>query len=49
MGADKDSLKKKFAGRFIDYDNEDKITGASINYVLQAVFFFITLRRAFLQ
>ena len=42
MAADNDSLKKKFAGRFIDYDNEDKITAASINYVLQAVFFFIT-------
>ncbi len=42
MAVDNDSLKKKFAGRFIDYYNEDKITAASINYVLQAVFFFIT-------
>ena len=47
--ADNDSLKKKFAGRFIDYDDEDKITAASINYVLQAIFFFITGWRAFLQ
>jgi hypothetical protein len=40
--ADNDSVKKKFAGRFIDYDDEDKITAASINYALQAIFFFIT-------
>ena len=42
MAADNGSLKKKFAGRFIDYDDEDKITAASINYALQAIFFFIT-------
>jgi hypothetical protein len=42
MAADNDSLKKKFAGRFIDYDDEDKITAASINYALQAIFFFVT-------
>jgi hypothetical protein len=36
------NLKKKFAGRFIDYDDEDKITAASINYALQSIFFFIT-------
>ena len=42
MAADNDMLKKKFAGRFIDYDDEDKITAASINYALQAIFFFIT-------
>jgi hypothetical protein len=36
------SLKKKFAGRFIDYDDDDRITAASINYALQAIFFFIT-------
>jgi hypothetical protein len=35
------NLKKKFAGRFIDYDDEEKITAAAINYVLQAIFFFI--------
>jgi hypothetical protein len=40
--ADNGSLKKKFAGRFIDYDDEDKITAASINYALQSIFFFIT-------
>ena len=40
--ADNESLKKKFTGRFIDYDDENKITAASINYVLQAIFFFIT-------
>jgi len=40
--ADTDSVKKKFAGRFIDYYDEDKITAASINYALQAIFFFIT-------
>ncbi len=42
LAADNGSLKKKFAGRFIDYDDEDKITAASINYTLQAIFFFIT-------
>ena len=42
MAADNGSLKKKFAGRFIDYDDEDKITAASINYALQGIFFFIT-------
>jgi hypothetical protein len=42
MAEDKDMLKKKFAGRFIDYDEEDKITAASLNYALQAIFFFIT-------
>ncbi len=36
------NLKKMFAGRFIDYDDEEKITAASINYVLQTIFFFIT-------
>lgn len=40
--ADIGSMKKKFAGRFIDYDEDDRITAASINYVLQAIFFFIT-------
>jgi hypothetical protein len=39
---DNDMLKKKFAGRFISYDDEDKITAASVNYALQAIFFFIT-------
>ena len=42
MAEDNDTLKKKFAGRFIDYHDEDKITAASINYALQAIFFFIT-------
>ena len=35
------NLKKKFRERFIDYDDEEKITAASVNYVLQAIFFFI--------
>jgi hypothetical protein len=39
---DNSRLKKKLAGRFIDYDDVDRITGASINYALQAIFFFIT-------
>jgi len=42
MAEDNDMLKKKFAGRFIDYDDGDRITAASINYALQAIFFFIT-------
>ncbi len=36
------NLKEKFAGRFIDYDDRRMITAASINYALQAIFFFIT-------
>jgi hypothetical protein len=40
--ADIGSLKKKFAGRFIDYDDNDRITAAAVNYALQAIFFFIT-------
>jgi hypothetical protein len=36
------NLKKKFVGRFIDYDDEEKITAACINYALQSIFFFIT-------
>ena len=42
MEQDDEMLKKKFTGRFIDYDEGDKITAASINYALQAIFFFIT-------
>jgi hypothetical protein len=42
MTEDIANLKKMFAGRFIDCDDEDKITAASINYALQAIFFFIT-------
>jgi hypothetical protein len=42
MVEDITNLKKMFAGRFIDYDDEEKITAASVNYVLQAIFFFIT-------
>jgi hypothetical protein len=42
MAEDNGMLKKKFVGRFIDYHEEDKITAASINYALQAIFFFIT-------
>jgi hypothetical protein len=42
MAADNGSLKKKFVGRFIDYDDEEKITAACINYALQSIFFFIT-------
>jgi hypothetical protein len=39
MTEDNDMLRKKFSGRFIDYDDEDKITAASVNYALQAIFF----------
>jgi hypothetical protein len=34
-------LKKQFAGKFIDY-NDDRITAAAMGYALQAIFFFIT-------
>jgi hypothetical protein len=36
------NVKEKFAGRFIDYEDKEKITAASLNYILQAIFFFIT-------
>lgn len=39
--ADIGSIKKKFAGRFIDY-GDDRITAAAAVYALQAVFFFVT-------
>jgi hypothetical protein len=42
MVEDVTNLKKMFAGRFIDYDDEEKITAASVNYVLQTILFFIT-------
>ncbi|HLG37586.1 MAG TPA: DUF6775 family putative metallopeptidase [Nitrososphaera sp.] len=35
------NLKKRFAGRFIDY-GEGRVTAAATVYVLQALFFFIT-------
>jgi putative metallopeptidase DUF6775 len=34
------SLKKQFAGRFIDY-GDDRITAAATMYALQALFFFV--------
>lgn len=39
--ADNDVMKKKLAGKFIDYD-DTRITAAGINYALQAIFFFLT-------
>ena len=39
--ADVGSLKKKFAGRFIDY-GDNRITAAATSYALQALFFFVT-------
>jgi hypothetical protein len=47
MAEDNGTLKKKFAGKLIDYHDEDKITAASINYALQAIFFFITAGEPF--
>ncbi len=35
------SIKKRFAGRFIDY-GYDRMTAAAIVYTLQALFFFVT-------
>jgi hypothetical protein len=35
------SLKKKFAGRFIDY-GDDMMAAAATAYALQALFFFVT-------
>lgn len=40
-GRDVDSLKKKFAGRFIDYGDR-RMTQAVAGCVLQALFFFLT-------
>jgi hypothetical protein len=39
---DVDSLKRQFAGRFIDYGDDDRITLAAAGYALQALFFFVT-------
>jgi hypothetical protein len=39
--ADVGSIKKKFAGRFIDY-GDSRMTAAAAIYALQAIFFFIT-------
>lgn len=36
-----ESLKRKFAGRFIDY-GDDRMAQAAAGYVLQALFFFLT-------
>jgi hypothetical protein len=41
VASDLGSLEKKFARRFIGYD-DNRITAASINYALQAIFFFIS-------
>jgi hypothetical protein len=38
--ADMEALKRKFAGRFIDY-GDDRMTAAATGYVLQALFFFV--------
>ena len=40
-GMDFGSLKKRFAGKFIDY-GDDMITDAAAIYALQALFFFVT-------
>lgn len=39
--ADVGSIKKRFAGRFIDY-GDSRITAAAAGYALQAIFFFVT-------
>ncbi|AIC15032.1 DUF6775 family putative metallopeptidase [Nitrososphaera viennensis] len=41
FGADVNSLKKKLAGRFIDYGDK-RMTQVATGYVLQALFFFVT-------
>ncbi len=46
--ADIQSLKRRFAGRFIDY-NDIRMTSAAAGYALQAVFFFITDGQAFCE
>ncbi|AIF84295.1 hypothetical protein NTE_02241 [Candidatus Nitrososphaera evergladensis SR1] len=40
FGADINSLKKKLAGRFIDYGDK-RMTEVAAGYVLQALFFFV--------
>ncbi len=45
-GLDIQSLKRRFAGRFIDY-NDARMTCAAAGYALQAIFFFITGGQAF--
>lgn len=41
FGMDANSLKKKLAGRFIDY-GDSRMTEVATGYVLQALFFFVT-------
>ncbi|AFU59102.1 hypothetical protein Ngar_c21720 [Candidatus Nitrososphaera gargensis Ga9.2] len=36
------NLKKRFAGRFIDYGDDKMMTAAAAIYTLQALFFFVT-------
>jgi hypothetical protein len=40
--ADRESLKRKFAGRFIDYGDATMIADAAAGFALQALFFFVT-------
>ena len=40
--ADIANLKKKFAGRFIDYGDDAKMAAAAAAYALQAIFFFVS-------
>jgi hypothetical protein len=40
-GVEDPTLKKQFAGRFLDY-GDDRITDAAAIYALQALFFFVT-------
>ncbi len=40
--ADINSLKKQFAGKFIDYDDDKKLTAAATGCALQSAFFYIT-------
>ncbi len=47
-GLDIQGLKRRFAGRFIDY-NDSRMTAAAAGYVLQAIFFFITDGQAFCE
>lgn len=36
------SLKRRYAGRFIDYGDAEMMAGAAAGYALQALFFFLT-------
>jgi hypothetical protein len=44
--ADKEDIKKQFAGNYIDY-NDHKVNSIITGYIIQTLFFFLTDRNPF--